>query len=91
MSKGNRSFWPPIIVATTGTCNARIDYNEIVGVSRMDMPSSCIDAIQDWRCARWFPDANKNAYFYNIYVFLCGFEHRLLQIHDTSVSYYKHI
>lgn len=51
MSKGNHSFCLLVIVATSGTYNARIDCNNMVGVFRMDMPSSCIDIIQEWERA----------------------------------------
>lgn len=86
MIKGNNCFCPHIIVGTSGTCNTRIDCNKIVGVFRMDMSSSCIDTIQEWGYSGQFPDVNKHKCFYIIHVSLCGFEHRLLQIHDPSTK-----
>lgn len=46
MSKANSSFYPSVIVATSVTCNAGINCGNMVGVFRIDMPSSCIDVIQ---------------------------------------------
>lgn len=44
----------------------------------MEIPTSCIDAIQEQGCARQFPDTNAHVRLHNFYVSLCSFKHRLL-------------
>ena len=47
MSEENYCFEPCIIVGSSGSCNARIDSNEIIGVIRIEMPPSSIDFVQE--------------------------------------------
>ena len=50
-------------------------------VFRMEMLTSCIDAVQEQGCASQFLNASTHAYFYNVYASLCKFNKRPL--HDV--------
>ena len=43
-----------------------------------------IDVVQEWGISRQFANARKEVCFYNVYVSLCIFEYKLLQIQDPA-------
>ena len=56
----------------------------MMGVFRLDMPSCCIDVVQECGHVGRFPDAENHLCFYKIYLSIGGFEHRLLKIRDPN-------
>lgn len=54
----------------SGACNAGFDSNEIVGITRMDIPPRCIDVVQERLHAGYFKNTRQEGCFNKIYIYI---------------------
>ena len=79
MPEGMKEYNPRILVVTSGATNAGIDSNKIYCVVQLDMPSSCLDIVQERGCAGWFDGANPSLCSYTVNISMKTFKYKLRQ------------